>query len=128
MLSKGATMKLVYLASPYSDKSAKVRKQRAEDITRIAADLTAKYKHAMFLPITQSHAMKKYRPDLGTDFNAWKHIDLYMVAEKCDECWVVKMKNWDKSVGVLAEIECAKYIGKPVRYIHPKTLRKTKCA
>lgn len=118
-------MILIYLASPYSHPSAKVRGERAKDITRVAGRLTHKYGHAMFLPITQSHAMKKHCPELGTSFKAWERIDLYMV-EKADELWVVTLDGWEESIGVVAEIAHAKSLNKPIRYIHPKTLKKSK--
>lgn len=113
-------MKLCYLASPYSADRQETMDYREEEVTRAAAILTNRYGHALFLPITQSAAMKRYVPELGTSFEAWKGIDLFLVASKADEVWVLMLPGWNKSIGVLAEIETAIAHNVPVKYITPE--------
>lgn len=114
---------LAYLASPFTHKSKHIMEYREEQISTIAAELTHRHQVTLFLPITQSHRMAQLRPNLfGTTFAAWKDIDLDAIAHS-DELWVVKMSGWKQSVGVQAEIEYAKQIKIPIRYINPKTLK-----
>lgn len=112
----------VYLASPYSDKSKKVMKQREREITRVAAFLLDSHNVSFFLPITQSAPMARFNKRLKGDFETWKDIDLNEIRLR-DETWVVTMPGYKKSVGVQAEIKYAKSVGKVVRYISPKTLK-----
>ena len=110
--------KLIYIASPYSHKSKSVMKNRVATVSKVAAILTKKYKFAMFLPITQSAEMVKYEPSLGGDFKSWESIDIFMVKEKADEVWVILMEGYDTSIGVTAEIECARRHNKPIKYFN----------
>lgn len=118
-------MRLIYLASPYSHKEKLIQEHRYKLITHVAARLTHQHGYAMFLPITQSHQLVEALPtQLSGTFQKWQDIDLYMV-EKADELWVCTMPGWRESVGVTAEIEHAKTLGKPIYYIDDVTLTKT---
>lgn len=112
--------KLIYLASPYSHRSKRVEQSRYREINRIAAALHTTYDHAFILPITQSHILRKYEDSLGTTFKAWCERDLRFI-KACDEVWVVKLKGWDTSVGIKAEIAFAKKLKIKVRYIKTTT-------
>lgn len=114
-------MKMVYLASPYTHPNFFVRLYRFYKITKIAAQLYKKKKVCMFLPITQSAMMGWLVKGLGSTFKSWKDVDLKAI-RKCDEVWVVRMKGWDKSIGVLAELEYARKHYKIVRFVNPQTL------
>lgn len=116
------TMKLIYLASPYSHKDRQIEKFRYKEITRIAAKLHKKYPYAFILPITQSHELKNWEPSLGGSFVKWRDRDLHFIS-KSDEVWVVLMEGWLESIGVQAEIEFAKECNIPVKHINPETLR-----
>lgn len=113
-------MKMVYVASPYSHKNFFVRLHRFYKITKIAALLYKKYRICMFLPITQSALMQFLVPSIGGTFAEWKDVDLAAI-DRCDEVWVIMMKGWNKSIGVLAEIEYASR-NKPIKYIDPEFL------
>ena len=41
---------------------------------------------------------------------------------RCDELWCLTLDGWDKSVGVRAEVELARTLGKPVALLCPQTL------
>lgn len=119
--------KLVYICSPYTANhvggivKTVTEEARYQLITAVAAALKVKYgnKYVFFLPITQSHAMKQFKPELGGSFEAWKSDDLFVVKEKADELWVIMMGGWNKSIGVNAEIACAQHNKKRVRFISP---------
>ena len=64
-------MKLVYLASPYSDPKESVKNYRYHNINYIAAQLKLDNPDVAFiLPITQSVTLQKAEPRLGTEFKA----------------------------------------------------------
>ena len=107
-------MNLIYLASPYSHKDLNVQHQRFEQVMEITAKLM-KDGYFIYSPITATHPMA-VKHALPTDWNYWKEY-LHLMLPACDELWVVKMDGWDKSLGVAGEIELAKKIGIPIKYI-----------
>jgi hypothetical protein len=107
------TKPIVYLASPYSNPSKKIREERFEQISQIAADLNAEGVIA-FSPITYGHTLLEFR-DLPTDWNFWKTFCLSFL-EHADELWVYQMEGWKDSRGIQAEIEFAEQHGIPVIY------------
>ena len=111
--------KLYYLASPYSHKDASVRKQRANDVTESAVDLLH---HGIFTfaPISSNEPWEQY--SLPGDWTFWCEFDKAFI-ERCDAVIVLMLDGWDKSVGVNAEIEFAKEIGKPVFYITKEQIK-----
>ncbi len=121
--------KQIYVASPYSGKHRLAivnfftRLSRYLQITRIIGKLQDKYPYAFIGPITQSHHTAKYMTKGCTAFSAWRLRDLTYIS-RSDEVWVVMMPGWDKSTGVLSEIEFAKGIYNcKVKYLDPKTLK-----
>ena len=112
-------MKVIYLASPYSHPDEQVRVDRYEAVSAMAASIIVKTKGQImpFAPITHSHPLFVLKPETGSDFTAWQGFDEWMI-RACDELWVLTLKGWDKSVGVTAEIEYAKSMGKHVEYVY----------
>lgn len=110
--------KVCYLASPYSHEYKAVRDAREVTVTRVAAFLTEKLGHAFILPITQSAAMARINPEMSTNFDAWREIDLELI-RRSDELWVVTMNGWDRSKGVKEEMRFAYEINKPIYFINP---------
>lgn len=112
-------MKLIYLASPYSHPDREVRHARFAQVSQAQAYLTAMGYH-IFGPITESHTVQQEAAELGIEMSGgwdfWKDHDELML-QKCDELWVLQLDGWDKSVGVLAEIDYAHSRGMPVQYI-----------
>lgn len=116
--------KQIYVASPYSHKSKKIMIQRFKDITRIIGILQDTHPYAFIGPITQSHQTAMHMKKSEGSFKHWARRD-YTYIYNSQELWVVKLPGWTISVGVQAEIEFAKAIGIPVKYIDPITLKKT---
>ena len=50
------------------------------------------------------------------DGHFWLKQD-FAVLERCDELWVYKMPEWEKSKGIFAEIAFAEHNGIPVKYL-----------
>lgn len=117
--------KMIYLASPYSHISQRVRLQRYEAITRITGELQDKYPYAFIGPITQSHQTAKYMKGSCTAFTSWAKRDLTYIS-RSDEVWVIMIPGWYESIGVTKEIEFCHRHNIKVRYVDPETLRFTK--
>lgn len=120
------THKLIYLASPYTDKDVGLRELRAKEVARLAGTLIENG-HNIFCPIAHSHyiaynsqvaaagdAGKRY--DKNPVHLMWMRVDL-SVLQHCDEMWVYMLPGWGKSKGVKEEIEFCKEKGIPVTYL-----------
>ncbi|HUQ71568.1 MAG TPA: DUF1937 family protein [Planctomycetaceae bacterium] len=106
---------MIYLASPYSHPDLSVREQRFRDVCRAVIQLL----HAgetVFSPIAHSHALAEH--GLPTDWSFWERHDRDHLS-RCDEIIVLMLDGWRESVGVVAEIQIARELGKPVRYLVP---------
>jgi nucleoside 2-deoxyribosyltransferase len=108
------TNKKIYLACPYSHKDPKVRKDRFERVNALAAKLMAKG-FLVFSPISHTHPIAE-AGDLPKGWEYWKNYDESFL-DWCDEVFVYKLEGWTVSTGVMAEIEIAKQLGKPITYI-----------
>lgn len=102
--------KLIYLACPYSGNE----EQSFEIVTKFAAKLM-KDGQFVFSPITHCHPIAKIAK-LPTTFDYWAEYDELMI-KGCNELWVLCLDNWEKSKGVKAEIEIAKKINIPIKYL-----------
>lgn len=112
---------LIYLASPYTHVDDTLRHQRYVVISNVAGRLLLQGK-MLFAPISQSHPIAEYTPELKTTAWAdWMHIDLTMLV-RCDQLWVCTMVGWDESTGVRGEIVAANYLNIPIFLLDPVTL------
>lgn len=69
----------------------------------------------VFSPISHSHPIA-IQESLPNTLEFWINQDLSFIYW-CDEVHVVQLDNWMKSRGVSAEIEYAKQLNKPIKYI-----------
>jgi hypothetical protein len=106
---------IVYLASPYSHPDPAVRQARYRAVCRAAAALLAAGQ-PVFSPIAHSHPLVEY--GLPANWSFWQRYDQELLA-RCDELVVLMLPGWCESVGVQAEIQIARELGKPVRYLAP---------
>ena len=102
---------MIYLACPYSDPDRAVRVMRFEYANRAAAKLMREGAF-VFSPISHTHPIAE-AGTLPGDWNYWRAYDTAMIAA-CDKLIVLKAPGWDKSEGVLAEMEIAAEHGLPV--------------
>lgn len=118
-------MTYIYLASPYSHKEKVIMTQREREITVIAGKLFAqKRATAIFCPITQSAPITRVTKTLLGCWQTWQVNDLAFI-DSCTELWIATMPGWLESVGVQAELEYAKQLGKPIKLLDPDTLELT---
>lgn len=113
----------VYLASPYSSPIAGVAGDRFTAALKAVADLQT-VGHLVYSPVVHFHPAAM-RHKLPTDFEYWRRANLAFVA-RLDELWVLGIEGWQQSVGVLAEVEYAKALGKPVFVVDPESLERVK--
>lgn len=99
-----------YLSVPFDHKSAKVRKDRFEKVTKIAAKLL-RMGYMPYSPITHNFPLKVNWPH-----DKWLKYD-FLFLDKCKKLFVLKLKGWKKSKGVTAEIKRARKLGIPIVYL-----------
>lgn len=106
---------MIYLVSPYSHPDSAVREKRFCEACRAAATLLSAG-HAVFSPIAHSHPLVTH--GLPTDWAFWEQWGRNMLT-RCDEVVVLQLDGWIDSVGVRAEIEMARELGKPMQFVEP---------
>ena len=109
-------MKLVYLACPYSHEDYKVREERTQKATALAAALSMNG-YNVFSPLTHSHAICQCMPDnYHMDADFWLERD-FQILDCCQKLIVLCLTGWEDSYGVTKEIEYAKENNIPIVYI-----------
>ena len=115
---------MVYLASPYSHPDLNVREERFRAACQAAADLMREG-HLVFSPVAHTHPIAQF--GLPAEWAFWESQDRHFL-ERCDEAVVLTLDGWEDSAGVLAEIQIAKELDKPVRYLAPEGLTLARAA
>lgn len=111
---------VIYLATPYSlqikskelsmtrpdytTQDKEIREKRFNAVNEIAGKLI-KAGFAVISPISQSHPIAIQGDFTGT-FEEWADMD-YNLISRCDMVFVYCQDGWDKSKGVINEIEFA---------------------
>lgn len=102
--------RIIYIAGPYTSHATGYRTQnleqgsRANVLTRYAATLMEEG-WAVFSPVTHGHAIWMASGcALGRTAAAWADVNDPIMA-LCTEIHVVRIRGWDRSVGVRREIE-----------------------
>ena len=106
---------IVYLASPYSHTSKKVRAKRYSQVLALTAKLI-KQGIVVYSPIVHSHNL-----GLNGDWEYWQEHDKQMLSV-CSKLYVAKIPGFEKSIGVREEIKEARKKGIPVSFLYPKEL------
>ena len=109
---------MIYLASPYSHPSHRVRQHRFEEACRASAALL-RAGIVVFSPIVHSHCLAAH--GLPTAWEYWHPIDREYLSLS-DVLAVLTIEGWRKSEGVAAEIQLAGEFGIPVVYVTPAEL------
>ena len=107
---------IIYLAGPYTHPEESVRNQRAEALTRIAAELMQDG-HIIFSPITHGHSVTQHLPpERACDKAFWMSQCIPMLSV-CTKLVVVMLPGWVESTGVQHEIDVATQQGMQILYI-----------
>lgn len=121
-------MSFSYLASPYSvtqpispQQAVVLRSSRYRRVCKMAAKLMKEGK-IIFCPIAHSHPIETIgMPGELQSGDFWLEQD-FAILKHASELLVYKMDGWNKSKGVMREIEFAQEHGIPVNYIENVTI------
>lgn len=105
---------MIYLASPYSHKSADVMYNRYLTALRVTATLMRGGQH-IFSPIVHCHHMAVQHA-MPRDFEFWMKYDKHMI-DISSGIIVLAIPGWQQSRGVTAELAYADEIVKAVSFI-----------
>ena len=109
-------MGYIYLASPYSHSSARVRCERYWAALQKAADIMATGQ-SVFYPIAHSHPISEHvASPLAHSFDFWMRMDL-PILHKADELWVYQLAGWEESKGITREVAEATAHGIIIKYL-----------
>ena len=103
-------MSFIYLASPYTDTDAEVRKQRQLD-AELAAALFMRIGQVVYSPIAHGCAIDKHLPkNVSGDHGFWMK-QCYAMLNKASAMYVLLLDDVSKSEGVKLEIIRAQELG-----------------
>lgn len=108
---------MIYLASPYSDPLREVRVQRYHAVMDFVAHAIRQQYGAIFSPILHCHEMS-IRCNLPGDALFWRDYNNGML-NAARFLWVLRLRGWEQSIGVLNEIAYAKLHLKQIQYCDP---------
>lgn len=104
-------MKIIYLASPYSDPDPLIRKTRfllAKQVVEMFVP-----EQPLFSPIVYAHELQTGR---DTDAKTWLWFNT-SILRRCEEVWVLDIPGLANSRGCLQEIELAQTLNIFVRWL-----------
>ena len=108
---------IYYLAVPYSHSNPDMMTRRFETACLVAARMM-RDGLVPFSPLSHSVPVASYGGLHGTDHAFWMKQDL-PILEVCDVLAVLKLPGWEKSQGVRAELEHARKLCMPIRFVEP---------
>jgi hypothetical protein len=106
-----------YLGSPYSHDDQWVRQHRYEVVLRANAQLL-RDGHMIYCPIAATHDLA-LKHDFSYLQDTWISLNEAMLRPAL-EMWVCMMDGWEESKGLKWEINRAKELRKPIRYLEFK--------
>ena len=109
----------IYRASPYSDPNPAVEDSRFLDACRATASLLARGLH-VYSPIVHSHAICEATGIMNRHWPGW-YLHSSVMLTSSAALYVLPLLGWRESVGVQAEIEQARGMQLPIRYVDPVT-------
>lgn len=110
---------LVYLASPYS--SVENKEELMKDLFFIAHDFMRRNKGTTVVSPLFYHYSVNVVPGVDGDWNFWKNYSIDLL-RSCNAMLINATEGWDKSIGLLQEIEFAKSIGLMITHVSPGML------
>lgn len=105
----------IYLASPYTHEDEKVMAFRYKEAIRASVRLINKG-HLVFSPIVHSHPIA-VAYTLPRDFTFWEDYAISFLSYWAEAVNVLRLHNWEKSIGIKAELAIAQEAKLPIYYI-----------
>jgi len=110
--------KFIYVATPYSTNAdAALMLQRANDTAWYVGNLMHKHREYFFYSPVVYFRQIALECDLPHTREFWWGVNKYAL-DRANEIWVLKMDGWDESDGVKEEIEYARSINLPIKFIN----------
>jgi len=104
----------IYLASPYSGTDFE-QELRYEHV-KLAVKFMVEEKLAVYSPILHCHDLARtYK--LPTDATYWELVNSGFI-NNCSELWVLMLPGWEESRGIELELQYARLLEKPVRFVY----------
>lgn len=97
-------MSFIYIASPYTDPDPELRKLRFLDALHYVGELTRRGQ-IVYSPIVHNHEVA-LKCNLPGDINFWKEHNATFL-RLASKLHVLQLPGWDRSRGVLYEIDLA---------------------
>ena len=106
--------KKIFVAGPFNDKSEDIKNFRIKSISEYCVKLFNKG-DSPISALLMGLSFAKFG-NLSTDTETWTTFSETLL-KGCDEMHVLCVDGWDKSTGVLAEIELANSLNIKVTYV-----------
>lgn len=106
---------MIYLASPYTHYDPFIREERYIRACKVLAEQYLAKRLWAYSPIVHCHELAKM-VNLPREASFWMEYNFYMLA-KCSELHVLRIDGWDQSKGIYEEINEAKRLGIPLKFI-----------
>ena len=119
MTSRGFIKPMVYLGCPYSLDGQATDKQmtrRYEQVTR-CANILFRTGLNVYSPISMHHNIQQHK-HIKMTTREWLQLD-FEYLRHCEMLYVLKLEGWEKSLGLISEIEFAQDMKIPIVYIEP---------
>lgn len=109
-------MRLIYLASPFTNPNPSVRQNRRLAAAGVLA-YYAKPETELFLYSSIVHwGYVEEFYSVPQEFEYWKNKDFFMI-NKSHALWVLPLEGWKKSYGIQQELEYANDLQKPIFFV-----------
>jgi hypothetical protein len=106
---------MIYVAAPYTHADPAVVKQRMLDFAKVMSTLIAQGEHPVS-PLMNHFLVDYAETDFPLTWEYWQEYS-YSLLSVSKELLVITMDGWEQSTGVAAEIEMAKQLNLPIRYV-----------
>lgn len=107
---------MIFVSAPYYDFDKDIIRSRVAIVSKYCGRLISEGKIAIS-PICLGHLVVEHC-SMPNDFNYWEKYSI-KVLSKCNELHVLKIKGWEESRGVSAEIKYAVRHKIKIKYIWP---------
>jgi len=103
---------LVYVACAFREVNSEVRKLRVESAAYFCAE-KMRDGVVVFCPLIHNYYILKYGLPIGWDY--WEKFNTQLLI-RADKLFILKLKGWEASTGIQAEIALAREHKIPIEY------------
>lgn len=103
---------LIYVSCAFGQADPRVREHRIDLVSRFCAK-KMREGIVVFCPLIHNYHILKYGLPIGWDY--WEKFNKELL-QKCDRLYVLKLEDWENSVGIQAEVSIARKFNIPIEY------------